>query len=76
MFNKLISLKTRVLGLIQNEDGVVAWEYLLVIAGVSVAIIFAIALAAPSLIAVVLEATCDSIETVIPTSVTMTCPSF
>ena len=71
MFNKLISLKARVLGLIQNEDGVVAWEYLLVIAGVSVAIIFAIALAAPGLIGAVLTATCSAIDTVMPTGASM-----
>ncbi len=72
MFNKLISLKARALSFIQNEDGVVAWEYMLVIAGVSVAVIAAIALGADPLIDAVVDATCAAIDTVIP-SVTVSC---
>ncbi len=73
MFNKLISLKTRALSFIQNEDGVVAWEYLLVIAGVSVAVIAAVALGADPLIDAVISGTCGAIQTIMPSNV-LTCP--
>ena len=69
MFNKLISLKTRALSFIQNEDGVVAWEYLLVIAGVSVAVIAAVALGAEPLIEAVIDGTCGAIKSIMPSTV-------
>ena len=69
MFNALCSIKDRVQSFIQDQKGVVAWEYLLVIAGVSVAIIVAIAFAAPSLIQAVINGTCSALDTV------MTMPS-
>ena len=72
MFSKLISLKTRALSFIQNEDGVVAWEYLLVIAGVSVAVIAAIALGATPLINAVIDGTCGAMQTIMPSGV-LTC---
>ena len=66
MFNTLLTLKAQVQSFLQNEKGVVAFEYLLVIAGVSVAIIFAVAFAAPSLINNVVTATCTAMQTVLP----------
>ena len=57
-------LKTRAQSFLQNERGVVAWEYLLVIARVSVAIIFAVGVAAPSLTSPVMNRTCKSMNTV------------
>lgn len=61
-------------GFWRDQKGAVAWEYLLVIAGVSVAIIGAVAVGAPSLTSGVLNATCSSINSVFPTAATtMTC---
>ena len=51
---------------LRDEKGVVMWEYLLVIAAVSVGIIFAIAFAAPSLTSAVINGTCNAIDTVLP----------
>ncbi len=47
-----------------DEKGAVAFEYLLVVAGVSVAMIAAIALAAPNLIAQTVYGTCLALKTV------------
>ena len=68
MFDTLIYIKDRVQSFLQDQKGVVAWEYLLVIAGVSVAIIFAISFAAPSLTTAVVEATCEGINNILPTA--------
>ncbi len=57
-------LKTRAQSFLRNERGVVAWEYLMVIAGVSVASIFAVGVAAPSLTSAVTNGTCKSLNTV------------
>ena len=73
MFSNLINIKTYVQSFIQNQKGVVAWEYLLVIAGVSVAIIFAVAVGAPSMTSAVLNGTCSAINTVLPSTAAMTC---
>ena len=76
MFNTMCSIKDRVQSFIQDQKGVVAWEYLLVIAGVSVAIIFAVAVGAPSMTSAVLNATCEGINSVLPTSGTQITCSF
>ena len=57
-------LKTRAQSFLQNERGVVAWEHMLVIAGVSVAIIAAVGFAGPSLTSAVMNGTCKSMNTV------------
>ena len=67
MLETLLLLKSRVQSLLQEETGVVAWEYLLVIAGVSVAIIVAVSLAPPVLSSAVINATCSAMHTILPT---------
>jgi Flp pilus assembly pilin Flp len=60
-------LKDRVMALLREEDGQDGFEYLLVIGGVSVVLIAAIATAAPGLIGQVITGTCNAIATVVTT---------
>ena len=64
----LFLLKTRAQSFLQNDRGLVAWEHLLVIAGVSVAIIFAVGVAGPSLTSAVMNGTCKSMNTIFETA--------
>ena len=66
MFNTLIAIKTYAQSFIQDQKGVVAFEYLLVLAGITVAVIFAVAFAAPGLIDAVIGATCAGMNTILP----------
>ena len=58
----------RALNPLRSEKGVVMWEYMLVIAGVSVAIIAIVAVAGPSLTHFVVRATCGAINTILPST--------
>lgn len=65
--NTVLSLiQARVLGSMRSEKGVVGFEYLLIIGGVSVTAIGAIGLGAPNLTSGVLAATCNAIIGVLP----------
>ena len=55
-------LKTRAQSFLQNKRGAVAFEYTLIIGGVSVVIFFAMAVAVPSLTSAMMDATCKSIK--------------
>ena len=55
-------LKTRAQSFLQNKRGAVAFEYTLIIGGVSVVIFFAMAVAVPSLTNAMMDATCKSIK--------------
>jgi len=74
MFDTLICIKDRVHSFFQDQKGVVAWEYLLVIAGVSVAIVFAVAVVAEPLTNAVLNGTCAAVNTVLPDTALITMP--
>jgi Flp pilus assembly pilin Flp len=54
-------IKNRFLSLIQEEDGQDVFEYVLIIAGISVVIIAAGAIAVPGLFGSVVEALCNAI---------------
>ncbi len=56
----------KVLGNLRGEGGQDAFEYLLIVGGVSVAVIAAVALATPGLIGPVIDGTCAAIDTVLP----------
>ena len=64
LISTLSSIKNKSLTFLEGQLGTVAWEHLLVIAGVSVAIIFAVGVAAPSLTSEMLNGTCKSMKTV------------
>ena len=72
MFEKIYSIKDRLLNKLRNEEGAVAFEYVLIIGGVSAVIVAALAVGAPNLFSTVLSATCDAIDAVLDTS-TITC---
>ena len=62
------SVKTRVRSFLRNEKGAVAFEYVLIIGGVSAVIILAIALGAPSLMTSVLDSACEAVDAVLGTT--------
>ena len=63
MLAKLSMLPRNLLKLARNQKGQDTFEYLLIIGGVTVAVITAISLAAPGLIGAVITGTCDAIAT-------------
>lgn len=74
MSNILRLIMDNPLGFIQDQKGVVAWEYLLVIAGVSVVIIAAVAVGAPSLIKLIMvDLLCESFDDLIPPGTQWAC---
>ena len=56
MFEKMYSVKERLLSRLHNEKGAVAFEYVLILGGVSAVIVTALALGAPSLFTGMLNA--------------------
>ena len=66
MFEKLYAVKERILNLPRNEKGAVAFEYVLIIDGVSAVIVAALAVGAPSLFDSVVTSTCSSLDGVVP----------
>lgn len=67
MFANLIIGARNFLGTFHNETHAQdAFEYLMVVGGVSVAIVLAVTLGVPGLIDPVVEGTCNAIDTVIP----------
>ena len=74
MSNILRLIKDKPLSFIQDQKGVVAWEYLLVIAGVSVAIIVAVAIGAPGLTKVIMvDGICENFDDLIPPGTQWSC---
>ena len=74
MSNFLRLIKDKPLRFIQDQKGMVAWEYLLVIAGVSVAVIAAVAIGAPSLTKfIIVDGVCESLDDVIPPGAQWAC---
>jgi len=61
------SLMVRAFNLFNKEDGQDGFEYLLVVGGVSVAIVVAIVAGVPSLMPAVIKGTCEKIATVVST---------
>ena len=74
MIQTISNIGTRFQSLYRDEKGAIAFEYLLVVAGISVAIITAVALAMPNFTAAVLAGTCAAIDTV--ATVTMDCTTL
>ncbi len=66
MIQRMSLILARVSNSMRNEEGAVACEYMLVIAGVSVAVIAGVAFGAPSLLAAVGNGVCGAIDTVVP----------
>jgi len=73
MIQTISNIGTRFQSLYRDEKGAIAFEYLLVIAGVSVAIITAVAFAMPAFTAAILNGTCGAVNTLLPTEAAMTC---
>ncbi len=73
--SKILSwIKDKPFSFIQDQKGVVAWEYLLVIAGVSVVIIAAVAVGAPSLTKLIMvDLLCESFDDLIPPGTQWAC---
>ena len=62
MVEALSLLKTRAQSFLQNKSGAVAFEYVLIIGGVSVAMIFALGVLASPLTSAVMDGTCKSVK--------------
>ncbi len=74
MISTLSTIMDKSLSLLQHQRGTVAFEYLLVIAGVSVAVIAAVAFGAPSLIKLIMvDGLCESFDDVIPPGTQWAC---
>jgi Flp pilus assembly pilin Flp len=71
MIQAISTIRTRFQNLYRNEKGAIAFEYLLVLAGVSVAIISTVALAVPDFTDAVIAGTCGAIDAL--GTVTMDC---
>ena len=68
---RLISLiREQIVSLFRDESGQDTFEYLLIIGGVTVAVIFAVAVASPSLIKAVINGVCSAIGNI---NVTVVC---
>ena len=69
MFDSLwVKILTAVLSIHRNEKAQDTFEYLLIIGGISVAIIAGVVLAVPGLRGGVITGVCNSINTVVPVS--------
>ena len=61
MIAKIHEFKSRIQGRLSNEKGAVAFEYVLIIGGVSAVIVAAITVGAPSLMSSTLTAACSAV---------------
>ena len=77
MFNQLNIAMVYAKNFIQDKKGAVAFEYVLIIGGVSVVVIGLLTLGASALFPQLIDATCRAINTILPTAsgVGMTCPA-
>ncbi len=66
MFNQLMIAKNHVQSFIQDKKGAVAFEYVLIIGGVSVVVIGLLTLGAGALFPQLITATCNAINTILP----------
>ena len=73
MFNQLMIAKDYVKNFIQDKKGAVAFEYVLIIGGVSVVVIGLLTLGASALFPQLITATCTAINTIMPTGAPLTC---
>ena len=73
MFNTLIMAKNYVMSFIQAKKGAVAFEYVLIIGGVSVVVVGLLAGGANTLFPNLITATCNALNTVLPTAAAMSC---
>ena len=71
MFNQLMIAKNHVQSFIQDKKGAVAFEYVLIIGGVSVVVIGLLTLGAGALFPQLLAATCEAINTILPSGTSM-----
>ncbi len=62
MFNALWTIQERTIGFIQDKRGAVAFEYVLIIGGVSVVVVGLLAAAAATFMPAVIDAVCASIS--------------
>ena len=70
MFNQLMIAKNYAKNLIQSEKGAVAFEYVLIIGGVSVVVIGLLTIGANAMFPALMTATCAAMSTLLPTSFT------
>ena len=73
MIQAISTIGTKFQSLYSNEKGAIAFEYLLVIAGVSVGIITAVAVAMPLFTNGLLNGICGSINTLLPMASQIAC---
>ena len=73
MFNTLMMIRDYAMSFIQDKKGAVAFEYVLIIGGVSVVVVGLLAGGANTLFPNLITATCNALNSVLPTSAAMTC---
>jgi len=66
MVQTLWLIRDKVLSFLKSERAQDTFEYVLIIGGISVAVIAAVVLAAPNLMDQVIDGTCTAISTVMP----------
>jgi Flp pilus assembly pilin Flp len=74
MVQLLWLVRDRVLGFLREERAQDTFEYILIIGGISVAVIAAVVLVAPSLMDQVVYGVCKAVETIVP-DVSCTAPA-
>ena len=67
MFNQLMIAKDYAKSFIQDKRGAVAFEYVLIIGGISVVVIAALTLGGQALFPQLITATCAAIDTIVAT---------
>lgn len=73
MFNTLMMIRDYAMSFIQDKKGAVAFEYVLIIGGVSVVVVGLLACGANTLFPNLITATCNALNGVLPASAAMTC---
>ncbi len=68
MFNALRNIKDQTMSFIQDKKGAVAFEYVLIIGGISVVVIGLLTLGGAALFPSLITATCNAMNTILPTS--------
>jgi Flp pilus assembly pilin Flp len=73
MFNQLMIAKNHVQSFIQDKKGAVAFEYVLIIGGVSVVVIGLLTIGANAMFPQLISATCVAMSSILPSSASFTC---
>ncbi len=73
MFNQLMIAMVYAKNFIQDKKGAVAFEYVLIIGGVSVLLISLLVLGANAMFPQLISATCVAMSSILPTSASFTC---